>query len=308
MRIVFAGTGSIAVPLLEALAARNMVSLVITAPDSPGKRGKKLIPSPVTEKAVELGLDVFQPETIRKEAREHIASYGADTLLSFCYGKIFGPRFLSIFQETFNVHPSLLPLHRGPSPVYQAVRDGDRMTGISLQSIGLGVDEGDVYSVLPVPLDGTETEASLSDRIARLVPDFVVSVLADPERKALKQVGEPTYTSFVSKEDGRIDFTAGAASIHAQIRACSQWPKAYALLDGNPLYITGVYGSVFDLAEEKPSEPCGMITAMEKGKGLKLALSDGYIHITKVLPPMRKEMDAASFFNGSRGIIGSILN
>lgn len=182
------------------------------------------------------------------------------------------------------------------------------MTGISLQSIGLGVDEGDVYSVLPVPLDGTETEASLSDRIARLVPDFVVSVLADPERKALKQVGEPTYTSFVSKEDGRIDFTAGAASIHAQIRACSQWPKAYALLDGNPLYITGVYGSVFDLVEEKPSEPCGMITAMEKGKGLKLALSDGYIHITKVLPPMRKEMDAASFFNGSRGIIGSILN
>ena len=108
MRMVFAGTGAIAVPLLEALASKGLVSLVLTAPDAPGKRGKRLLPSPVKEKAEELGLDVYQPVSIRTEAREHIASYGADTLLSFCYGKIFGPRFLSLFRETFNVPPSLL--------------------------------------------------------------------------------------------------------------------------------------------------------------------------------------------------------
>ena len=225
MRIVFAGTGSIAVPLLEALAARNMVSLVITAPDSPGKRGKKLIPSPVKEKAVELGLDVFQPETIRKEAREHIASYGADTLLSFCYGKIFGPRFLSIFQETFNVHPSLLPLHRGPSPVYQAVRDGDRMTGISLQSIGLGVDEGDIFARTVIPLDGTETTGSLEAMVREIAPSLVIPALRDfsPSRRE-RQEGEPSYTGFIGKEDGRLDFSRSASELHAIIRACCPWP------------------------------------------------------------------------------------
>ena len=307
MRIVFAATGDIAVPLLEALAAENLISLVLTAPDAPGKRGKALVPSPVKVKALELGLDVYQPETIRTEARDHIASYGADTLLSFCYGKIFGPRFLSLFSETFNVHPSLLPLHRGPSPVYQAIRDCDRSTGISLQRIGLGVDEGEVYSTMVIPLDGTETEKSLSDKVAGLVPDFVLSVLHDPGRKPAPQEGAATYTSFVSKEDGRISFQESAERVHAQIRACCPWPKAYALLDGEPLYLTGVYGRGFSLERSDAMEKPGTIVSCDKGKGLRIALQDGYIHITRVLPPMKKEMDAASFVNGRRDIIGRIL-
>ncbi len=307
MRMVFAGTGAIAVPLLEALASKGLVSLVLTAPDAPGKRGKRLLPSPVKEKAEELGLDVYQPVSIRTEAREHIASYGADTLLSFCYGKIFGPRFLSLFRETFNVHPSLLPLHRGPSPIYAAIRNGDRETGISLQSIGAGVDEGDIYAVLRIPLDGTETEGSLSGKVASLAPGFVLPVLLDPGRAAVKQEGRPSSTSFVAKEDGHIDFSASAAEVHATIRACSPWPKAYGLLGGVPLYITGVWGSGFAVGGGRPSEKPGTIVALEKGKGLKIAAGDGYIYAVKVLPPMRKEMDAPSFINGSRGAIGSIL-
>ena len=178
MRIVFAATGEIALPLLDALNERNLITLVLTAPDAPGKKGKGLIPPPIKKRALELGLEVYQPLSIKKEAREHIASYGADTLLSFCYGKIFGPRFLSIFSETFNVHPSLLPLHRGPSPVYQAVRDGDRKTGIALQKIGLGIDEGEIYGLLPLDLDGTETEESLSERVASLVPSFFTTLIS----------------------------------------------------------------------------------------------------------------------------------
>ena len=307
MRIVFAGTGEIAVPLLEALDEAHLVSLVLTAPDAPGKRGRALIPSPVKTKAIELGLDVYQPETIRKEAREHIASYKADTLLSFCYGKIFGPRYLSIFSETINVHPSLLPLHRGPSPIYQAIRNGDRKTGISLQKIAEGVDEGDIYGVLPIDLDGTETEGSLSEKVAALAPSLVLPVLFDENRKARLQSGEPTYTSFVSKEDGRIDFSRSAEEVHAQIRACLPWPKAYGMLSSSPLYLTGVSGSGFSIKKEEVTEKPGTIVSMDKGKGLKIALPDGYIHITRVLPPMKKEMDASSFINGRRDAIGSIL-
>ena len=307
MRIVYAATGSIAVPLLEALAAEELIALVITAPDAPGKRGKALVPSPVKVRAAELGLEVYQPESIKRVEREHIASYGADTLLSFCYGKIFGPKFLSIFSETFNVHPSLLPLYRGPSPIYQAIRNGDRETGISLQKIGLGVDEGDVFNAVRIPLDGTETEEGLSEKAASLIPDFVLSVLKDPERKAVCQTGEPSFTSFVTKEAGRIDFSDTSLSVHSQIRACYPWPKAYALLDGSPLYITGVYGSAFGIESTVPAEKPGTIVSYEKGKGLKVALCDGYIYISRVLPPMKKEMDAASFINGRCDAIGKVL-
>lgn len=306
MRIVYAATGDIAVPLLEALHEKGLVSLVITAPDAAGKRGKKLIPSPVKVKALELGLDVYQPETIRTEAREHIASYNADTLLSFCYGKIFGPKFLSLFSNTFNVHPSLLPLYRGCSPIYAAIANGDRKTGITLQRIGAGVDEGDVFAVREITLDGTETDESLSRIVSYEAPSLVLPVLLDDERKSHKQEGEPTYSSFVKKEDGRVSFSS-AAAVHAQIRACYPWPKAYALLDGEPIYLTGVYGSLFDIIHEKPAEKAGTIVSFTKGKGLKIALEDGYIYITRVLPPMKKEMDAASYINGHGDIIGRIL-
>ena len=306
MRIVYAATGSIAVPLLEALAAEELIALVITAPDAPGKRGKALVPSPVKVRAAELGLEVYQPESIKRVEREHIASYGADTLLSFCYGKIFGPKFLSIFSETFNVHPSLLPLYRGPSPIYQAIRNGDRETGISLQKIGLGVDEGDVFNAVRIPLDGTETEEGLSEKAASLIPDFVLSVLKDPERKAVCQAGEPSFTSFVTKEAGRIDFSDTSLSVHSQIRACYPWPKAYCLLDEHPLYITGVYGSAFDDVEASSEEP-GTVVGAVKGKGLKIATGSGYIYASRVLPPMKKEMDALSFANGCRGLCGKVL-
>lgn len=307
MKIVFAATGEIAIPLMEALHKEGLISLVLTAPDSPGKRGKQLVAPPIKARALELGLEVYQPETIRTEVRNHIASYNADALLSFCYGKIFGPKFLSLFENTFNVHPSLLPLYRGCSPIYEAIRNCDEKTGITLQRIGLGVDEGDVFSSIEIPLDGTETEESLSKKVSEIAPSFVLPVLLDENRESREQSGAPSYSSFVKKEDGRIDLSAPSAAVHAQIRACYPWPKAYALLDGEPVYLTGVYGSVFSIEHDTPQEEPGTLCAFVKGKGLKLALSDGYIYITRILPPMRKEMDSASFLNGRKDAIGKVL-
>lgn len=305
MRILYAATGNIAVPLLEALAAKGYIGAVLTAPDAPGKRGRVLLPSPVKEKAIELGIPVMQPETLRKDARAEAKSFCCDALMSFCYGKIFGPMFLAMFVRTFNVHPSLLPLHRGCSPIYAAIREGDRETGITVQAIAEGVDEGAVYGTLRLPLDGTETQESLEKRVSDEAPRFVLDLLGNlPEPKP--QHGEPTYTGFISKEDGKIDFSRPASEIHALIRASYPWPKAYALLDGNPLYITGVHGSGFDSAEPSSEIP-GTIVSMQKGKGLKVASGDGYIYISRVHPPMRKEMDAAAFANGYRDLQGKVL-
>ena len=307
MRILYAATGDIALDLLSALHSEGLVGAVLTAPDAPGKRGKGLVPPPVKVKAEEMGLPVYQPETLRTEARERVRKLGVDTLLSFCYGKIFGPRFLSLFDHTFNVHPSLLPLHRGCSPIYAAIRSLDRETGISLQEIALGVDEGDIFARMTMPLDGTETTGSLEARVRAAAPSLVVPALRDfsPDRRE-RQEGEPSYTGFIGKEDGRLDFSRSASEIHAVIRACCPWPKAYAMLDGSPLYLTGVWGSAFD-----PAEPCteapGTIVDAVKGRGLRIATGCGYIYVSRVLPPARKEMDALSYLNGNRGILGSVL-
>ncbi len=305
MRILFAATGTIALPLLDALAAKGYAGAVLTMPDAPGKRGKALIPPPVKVRAEELGLPVYQPETIRSEAREAIKAFSCDALLSFSYGKIFGPKFLSLFETRFNVHPSLLPKYRGCAPIYAAIRNMDRDTGISLQRIELGIDEGDIYSVLPISLDGTETCSSLEDKVGAMAPSLVLPVLEDTP-SPFPQSGESSYTSFIGKEDGRIDFSQPACSIHAQIRACNPWPKAYCTLDSSPLIFTGVSGSAFDEAEPCSEEP-GTICSLEKGRGLKIATGLGYIYVNRVLPPMRNEMDAQSFINGNREVLGRVL-
>ena len=307
MRILYTATGDIALDLLSALHEEGLVGAVLTAPDAPGKRGKGLIPPPVKVRAEELGLPVYQPETLRTEARERVRELGVDTLLSFCYGKIFGPRFLSLFDHTFNVHPSLLPLHRGCSPIYAAIRSLDRETGISLQEIALGVDEGDIFARTVIPLDGTETTGSLEAMVREIAPSLVIPALRDfsPSRRE-RQEGEPSYTGFIGKEDGRLDFSRSASELHAIIRACCPWPKAYAMLDGSPLYLTGVWGSAFDSPEPCAEAPGTVVDAV-KGRGLRIATGCGYLYVSKVLPPARKEMDALSYLNGNRGILGSVL-
>ncbi len=309
MKILFAATDHIAIPLLEALARESLIGAVLTAPDAPGKRGKSLIPSPIKARALELNLEVYSPDTLRTEAREHIKAYGCDTLLSFCYGKIFGPRFLSLFDRTFNVHPSALPKYRGCAPIYASIRNMDRESAISLQAIALKVDEGDIYGRLDFELDGTENSESLTSKVSQLVPEFVLKVLGNIENAVptLQNPEDASYQMFIEKEDGRVDFTKSAKEIHAQIRAVYPWPKAYALLGDDKLILTSVAGSVFDEFEPTQGEEPGTVVALDKKKGLKIAASDCYLYVNRVLPPMKKEMDSASYVNGNRAIIGSVL-
>ncbi|MBQ0072121.1 MAG: methionyl-tRNA formyltransferase [Spirochaetales bacterium] len=307
MKILFAATDSIAVPLLEALANEGLVKAVFTAPDAPGKRGKSLIPTPIKVKALELGLDVYTPEHLRSEERRLVESLGVDTLLSFCYGRIFGPKFLSLFSRTFNVHPSPLPKYRGCSPIYTAIRSGEKESAISIQEIALGIDEGDLYGVLPFTLDGTETNESLEAKVSQMTPSFVLGVLKNIDKvEKTPQSGESSYTGFIGKEDGRLDFSLPASVLHATIRACYPWPKAYANLGEEKLMLTGVFGSSFDAFEPCTEEP-GTVVSLEKKKGLKIATGDGYLYVSRVLPPGKKEMDAASYVNGNRTIIGARL-
>lgn len=307
MRILFAATDSIAVPLLTLLSDKGLVGAVFTTPDAPKKRGKGFVPTPVKVRAEELGLPVFTPEHLNRAEREIVKSLSLDSLLSFSYGRIFGPKFLSLFKYTFNVHPSALPLYRGCSPIFNVIRNGERESAITVQKIALGIDEGDIWGSYPLHLDGRETSASLEAVIAEEAPGFVLQILESAGSIIpYKQVGEASYTGFIKKDDGRIDWNESAGHIHSLVRACYPWPKAWCLYNGTPFIITGVDSSAF-----LPFEPCsdepGTVVAVDRNRGLKIATGDGYLFVNRVLPPMRKEMDAFSYVNGDKAIIGSRL-
>lgn len=306
MRILFAGTDHIAVPLLEELNKSFEVCAVFSAPDSRGKRGNTLIKSPIKEKAESLSIPVFTPISLKKEERNIVSSFSPDILLSFCYGKIFGPKFLSLFPLTMNVHPSLLPEYRGASPIYASILNRNKVTGISLQKIDLEVDSGDLYDQIILPLDGRETTKSLTERVSLLVPEFVVKTLSELNSKKIKkQEGKVTYQNLIEKKDGHISWDKSAEEIHALIRASYPWPKAQTTVkNGESIALTGVFGSVFDSFEETNGEEPGTVVAFDKEKGLKVATGSGYLYITSLLPEAKKEMDARSFYNGNRWIIG----
>ncbi len=307
MKILFAGTGSIAAPLLKSLLDRNLVSLVFTQPEKRGKRSG-LVDNPVKTLSEMYGIPFYTPESLKKAEREIVVSYSPDLLLSFNYGRIFGPKFLSLFKRTMNVHPSLLPAFRGCAPTYGVILNRMKTTGITLQEIGLEIDCGKIYSQMEFPLDGRETNESLEARVSQIVPDFVLDTIGNIDFiKTVDQNGLPSYQNFIYKEDGILNFNRSARELHAQIRAVYPWPKAVTTYAKGNLIITGVYGSVFDEFEPTNGEKGGTVVGFIKNKGLKVATGEGYLYITKVLPPMKKEMNAASFYNGAKWIIGERL-
>jgi methionyl-tRNA formyltransferase len=208
---------------------------VLTSADKPGKRGKNLVPSPVKQAAAELGLPTFQPEHLRGEERRVIASFECDTLVCFAYGKLFGPKFLSLFPyAALNIHPSLLPALRGPSPIQNAILRMLPETGITIQTLALEMDGGDIVAQIPVPLHGDETTDSLSSKIAVLAADLVVRTLSAPLSQTPQQ-GDVTTTHLVGREDGLVDWNKSAKELNAQVRAMYPWPKAYTSYDSHDI-------------------------------------------------------------------------
>ncbi|AEC02651.1 methionyl-tRNA formyltransferase [Parasphaerochaeta coccoides] len=320
-RILFAGTPAIAVPVLEALAASFPVVAVLTNPDRPGARSRTLVPSPVKEAAATLGLPVLQPESLRTEARDIVSSYHPDMLVCFAYGKLFGPRFLSLFsQGAINIHPSRLPMGRGSSPIQYTILSGDAEAAISIQRIAAQMDSGDILAQDVFPLDGTETTGTLTDIVALRAAPLAVSIVSDVstgKTVSRPQSGEATYTHLITKDEALLDWSWSIRDIHCCIRAFHPWPKAWTTYEGTPLCITSVADSlqeaekgVFD-SVVSPGVPSGVLpgTVMEgrKGKGIAIACGNGIIWIDRLQLSGRKEMAWQDFINGNSRFIGSHL-
>jgi methionyl-tRNA formyltransferase len=239
MRIVFFGTPRFAVPSLSALLEAGFdVPLAVTQPDRPVGRSGRPRPSPIAELAAARGIPVEKPAKLRGNAAflESLRAARPDALVVVAYGRILPPEILDLPpMGAVNVHASLLPRHRGASPVSAAILAGDAETGVATMKIVPELDAGPVYLVRRVAIGEAEDAASLSDRLARLGSELLVETLEGFGSGALRprpQEGEPTFSRPLTRADARVDWSRPAAEISRRLRAFTPWPGLHALLGG----------------------------------------------------------------------------
>lgn len=300
MRIVFMGSPAFAVPSLQALvAAGHEITLVVTQPDRPAGRGGKVSPPPVKAAALELGLDIFQPETLKDPiARERLAAPGADVFVVAAYGKILSKAVLSIPRlGCVNVHASLLPRWRGASPITAAILAGDADTGVSIMEMSPGMDEGPVFATAALPLAGTETAGTLEPVLARLGAETLVSALprwASGELRATPQdAAAATYCWTLQKDSGHLAASMTAAEAERAVRAYNPWPGASVLYREERLAIWKAHVVSVDHAAAGAFTRTGRLPAV--------AFRDGLLVLDEVQRPGGKRLPGGAFLNGERG-------
>ncbi len=310
MRILFAGSPDIAIPTLEILYRTGNLIGVLTNPDRPQGRGKRLQGTPVKERALELGVPVYTFESLKKEARECIQELKPTLLVSFAYSRIFGPKFLSIFpQGGINVHPSLLPRFRGPSPLTEAILQGDTHTGITIQTLALGMDEGDILLQKQIPLDGTETTESLSLWAAQEGATMVSETLEkfDTLPKTPQSDDSATYCTKIAKSDGAINWSEPACEIDRKIRAYTPWPRCFTFLQGQRVVIHSASVGANN-THNTPGAIIGSEMANVKGintLGIRVATGSGELLVTHLQRAGKKVVTAEDFLRGTQGDLGT---
>lgn len=309
MRIIFAGSPEIAVPSLEKVVSNFNVVAVLTNPDKVTGRGRKIQYNPVKAKAVELNLNIIQVDSLGSKTRNEISKLKPDILVVFAYGKIFGPKFISIFPSGgVNVHPSLLPRYRGSSPILSAIINGDSETGISVQRINLEMDTGAILNQKKISLSGAESTESLSSYVSVEGADLLVETLKSIENGKVTEKDQDTdsisYCMKLVKEDGEINWSESAELIDRKIRAYTPWPKAYTQYNDKKLMI--LQGCPFMDETDLTGEP-GIVLGFDKRDGILIQTGNGILAVKFLQLQAKKANDWKSFINGTQNFIGCVL-
>jgi methionyl-tRNA formyltransferase len=241
-RVLFAGTPEFALASLQALTNADIVPLaVLTQPDRPAGRGKRLTASPVKQFALDQGIEVLQPATLKDPGTaERIAAFNPDMLVVAAYGLILPQNVLDIpAKGCLNVHASLLPRWRGAAPIQAAILAGDEESGVSLMAMTAGLDCGPVYVEETVAIGPQETAGELHDRLAALGGELLVrhfDAIVNGTLDAVEQDdSSATYAGKISKQDARLDWQEPADALHRRVRAYNPVPGAFFLLDEMPV-------------------------------------------------------------------------
>jgi methionyl-tRNA formyltransferase len=292
--IAFAGTPTFAVPALQTIVATGArVPLVLTQPDRPAGRGRRLTPSPVKELALSLRLPLAQPESLRGSA-EPPRSERPDLMVVIAYGLLLPRHWLEWPRHgCINLHASLLPRWRGAAPIQRAVLAGDAETGISVMQMDSGLDTGPVHLTRSTPIGARETAGALHDRLAVLAAEALREalprVLAGTSQPTPQRDALATLAPKIAKSEARLDWREPASALERRVRAFDPWPVAEAhLSDGRRL-------RVFEAAvvPESPA-PAGTIVAARRS-GIDVATGDGVLRLLRVQPPSGRVMDAAAY-------------
>ena len=301
------GTSEFAVPCLEALAELHEVAAVVTQPDRPkGRSGKPAAP-PVKEAAERLGLIVLQPESVRKKAFvEVLAGFGADVFVVASYGQILTQRLLDLpIYGCINVHASLLPRHRGASPIQTAIICGDRVSGVTIMQMSRGLDTGDMLLKQEIAIDESDTAQSLHDKLAVVGADALIKTLELLQQKKLmpqpQNSDEATYAHILTKETGRIDWTKTPEQIVDLVRGCNPWPGAWVMMDNSVLKIWKAEKVNMDTSKNVMGQVIvadAMIIVQAKG---------GAVRLTQVQAPGGRRMADVDYLKGRVVRVGSVF-
>ncbi len=309
LKIVFMGTPDFTTPVLAALVdAGHDVVGVYTRPDRRAGRGRRLAESPVKRHALERGLPVFQPASLRKdrEAIEALRVLAPDVVVVAAYGLFLPSAMLDLPRlSCLNIHPSLLPRHRGPSPVATAILDGDDTTGVTVIRLDNQMDHGPVVAQRETPIGEDETAGALTARLFRLGAELLLETLPGWDRGDLVLEAQDeslaTVTPQLTKQDGEIDWGRSAEYIARQVRAYSPWPGTFTRWRGRRVAIVAA-----DRARESvASGPTGLVTALPEGVGV--ATGDGVLELRTVQLEGRKPVAIDEFLRGHSDFVGSIL-
>jgi len=304
MKVVFFGTPDFAVPTLEKLVeSRHEVTLVVSRPDRPVGRHQILTPPPVVEAAQTLQIECIQPKSLKSnEIDASLQESGADAVVVVAYGKMIPGRLLEIQRHGFvNLHPSLLPRHRGPSPIQWALVCGDRATGVTTMQIDEGMDTGPLLLQHRVPIEPEETAEMLAPRLAEIGAELVVRTLDELEEGSLTPRPQPTdgsnTTPMLRRNFAKIDWSMPARQLVNRLRGFTPWPGLYTNFRGGRLKIFGLDEvRPSPRGKEKPgtvvtADPDGVVVRCGKGTAIK---------ITEVQREGKRRMPVDAFLIGER--------
>jgi methionyl-tRNA formyltransferase len=311
-RIVFMGTPEFAVPSLKVLLDKGEnVVCVVTQPDRPKGRGRKVLPPPVKEFALQAAIPVLQPERIRSDDfHTELVRFEPDIIALTAYGKILPGNIIHLPPlGTINVHGSLLPRYRGAAPVQWALIKGETETGITIMQMDEGVDTGDILLQERIPIDPKDTAGTLSGKLAVLGGAALGKALDLLRRDKLKPVKQDekqaSLAPILKKEDGLVDWSQSAAEISCLVRGLDPWPTTYTTLSGKLLRLFSP-----EVIDNHPcqnifSEP-GIVCRADR-YGLLVTTGHGCLLIKEIQPEGSRRMDVHAFISGRPIKPGTLL-
>lgn len=304
MRLVFAGTPDFAATALRALLANgHQIVGVYSQPDRPSGRGRKLIPSPVKQVALEQALRVYQPESLKStDAQAELKALDPDLMVVAAYGLILPRAVLGIPRYgCLNIHASLLPRWRGAAPIQRAIAAGDTESGITIMQMAEGLDTGDMLYQSATPIESTDTGGSLHDRLAEMGGEAVVEAIKQLETGTLtpepQDDEQACYAHKLTKHDGHIDWSRPALEIDRQIRAFNPYPGSYTDLEQERIRIH--QGTVVPIAaSQKP----GTVLARAR-TGIDIACGEGALRVERLQLAGSRPQSVTDLINGGKALL-----